>query len=111
MNGAAAARRAGYAPHTANRIASEILSKPDIRAEIDCLLAEITEQNKLNVKKVLEDLETTRIKAFEDGRLSAALRASELQGKYLNMFTDKIQKENEFNITVVTGIPERDLEC
>lgn len=40
LNGAEAARRAGYAAGSARQIASENLSKPDIRAAIDAKLAE-----------------------------------------------------------------------
>lgn len=40
LNGAEAARRAGYAPASARQIASENLSKPDIRAAVDAALAE-----------------------------------------------------------------------
>jgi len=34
MNGARAARAAGYSPHTARQIASEILTKPDVQGVI-----------------------------------------------------------------------------
>lgn len=40
LNGAEAARRAGYSDASARQIASENLSKPDIRAAIDARLAE-----------------------------------------------------------------------
>jgi phage terminase small subunit len=40
LNGAEAARRAGYAPSSARQIAAENLAKPDIRAEIDRRFAE-----------------------------------------------------------------------
>lgn len=39
LNGAEAARRAGYPERSARQIASENLSKPDIRAAIDAALA------------------------------------------------------------------------
>lgn len=40
LNGADAARRAGYSKKTARQIASENLSKPDIRAAVDAILTE-----------------------------------------------------------------------
>lgn len=45
----------------------------------------------ITVKKVLSDLEITRVKALGDGRYTAAVRCMELQGKYLGMFSNRIE--------------------
>lgn len=65
LNGAEAARRAGYSPETARSIASENLTKPNIRAEIerimkekamsrDEVIARWTEQARGNIASFLE---------------------------------------------------------
>lgn len=56
LNGAAAARRAGYSERTANRMASENLSKPDVAAAIAAAQAERAERTKIDADWVLTRL-------------------------------------------------------
>jgi hypothetical protein len=46
-------------------------------------------------QKVLHDLEMARRDAMRDGKLHASLRAIELQGKYLHMFSPRFKNMNE----------------
>ncbi len=93
MNGTEAARRAGYKgnDNTLATVAAENLRKPAIRQEIDRRMALLMSNAKITVEKVLRDLEVTRVKALLDCNYSAAVRCLELQGKYLKMFSDRIE--------------------
>ena len=56
LNGTQAAIRAGYSEKTANRIASENLSKPDIQNYIKELQEGIRKRNKISQDEILLDL-------------------------------------------------------
>lgn len=92
-NGTEAARRAGYkgTDKVLGQVALENLKKPVILEEIERLRQEIGEDVQVSIEKVLNDLEELRVKAMDDGKYQAAVRASELQGKWLKMFTDRIE--------------------
>jgi phage terminase small subunit len=79
------AERAGYEsePHQA---AWRLRRRPRIIEKI----AEYQAAALASVGKVFSDLENQRLLALEKGDLQAANRASELQGKHLAMFTDRV---------------------
>ena len=54
----------------------------------------------ITVQKVLDDLEAQRHEAKKDRNHASAIRCSELQGKYLKMFTDRIEQ---------VGVPLEDM--
>lgn len=56
LNASAAARRAGYSERTANRMASENLSKPDISAAIAAAVAERSKRTQVDADWVLKRL-------------------------------------------------------
>jgi len=56
LNGAQAAIRAGYSPDTAKEIASENLTKPNIKNEIDKALAERSKRTGVNQDRVIQEL-------------------------------------------------------
>ncbi len=56
LNGTQAAIRAGYSPKTAKAIASENLTKPDVRAYIDRKMAERSKRTGVNADRVIEEL-------------------------------------------------------
>lgn len=56
LNGTQAAIRAGYSPKTANRIASENLSKPDIQNVIDKLINDREKRTNITQEFVLNEL-------------------------------------------------------
>lgn len=76
FNGAAAARRVGYSEHTANRIASDLLSKVDIQARImELQLAGAQEYNatKQRLIKILMDIAGATIEDITDPETGAIL--------------------------------------
>jgi phage terminase small subunit len=102
LNGSAAARRAGYSERTANRMASENLSKPDLAAAIFARRAALAEQTGRSVAAVMADIGRVRDDAMQvitDPDTGAqvmlshkdALKALELEGKHLGAFTEKLQ--------------------
>lgn len=94
MNGTEAARRAGYkgCDNQLAVAAYQNLRKPHIKREIDARIGKAAEGADVTVEKVLNDLESERTYAMRNGNVAAAIRASELQGKYLKMFTDRIEQ-------------------
>jgi phage terminase small subunit len=101
LNATQACIRAGYSEKTANRIASENLSKLVIQEEISRLKLEREKRVKLTADKVLNDIE--RVRQLSEGKeqYNISLKASELQGKHLAMFTDKHQVDGEVQMPVI----------
>lgn len=93
MNGTEAARRAGYRGNdrTLAAMAIDNLGKPMIRAEIDRRISEATAAAGVTIEKILWELQVTYENASEAKNFSAAVRCLELLGKYLKMFSDRIE--------------------
>lgn len=145
LNGTQAAIRAGYSPDTAAEIASENLTKPNIRTCIDKAIAERSKRTGVNQDRVIRELaklafikaddlidtNTATVKAdaneddlaaiasvkvkimpgeYGDGeeheiKLCDKLKALELLGKHLGMFTDKLQISGSGVVQIVDDIP------
>ena len=93
MNATEAARRAGYGGDdaTLRSIASENLTKPNIAQAVDAELNKATAGASVTVESVLRKLQRIGHKAERAGQFAAASRTAELEGRYLKMFTDKIE--------------------
>lgn len=117
LNGAQAAIRAGYSKNSAKEIAAENLTKPHIAAEIKKRQAKLQEKIGVDqewVLKRLKHISDFNVKAIEvpfgsgnsaiiNKRMrdaAAANKSTELLGKQLGMFTEKIE---------VTGKDGKDL--
>ena len=101
LNSAQACIRAGYSKKTARTIGSKLLTKVDIQKEIDRLKAIREKKVELTAEKVLKDIERVRGKAEDTNQFNVSLKASELQGKHLAMFTEKHQVDGEIRMPVV----------
>ena len=101
LNATQACIRAGYSERTANRQGAENLSKPVIKEEIDRLKAIREKKVELTAEKVLKDIERVREKAEGSEQYTVSLKASELQGKHLAMFTDKHKVDGEIKMPVI----------
>lgn len=122
LNGTQAAIRAGYSETSARQIASENLSKPNIRQRVKELAAERNEAVGLSAQFVIEGIvrnirrceQAERVKhpngepvmcETEDGEVAAvyryestsALKGYELLGKHLKIFTDKVEHSGGIN--------------
>jgi phage terminase small subunit len=83
-NGAEAARRAGYSEHTAKEIASENLTKPNVKAAIDRKRTEIMADSEDKVQWLVERLTA---EATDGGNNdSTRVRALEVLGKVYGAF-------------------------
>lgn len=96
MNATEAARRAGYKGNdkTLQSVGKENLAKPLIRAQIDKRLEAALSGADVTVEAVLRRLSVIGDKAMEEGQYSAASKCAELHGKYLKMFTERIEHVN-----------------
>ena len=93
MNGTEAARRAGYkgSDTTLASVARENLRKPQIMEEIEVRLSQATAGARVTVEWVLKEIKATYVRATAERKYSVAVRCLELQGKYLKMFSERIE--------------------
>ena len=108
LNASQACIRAGYSEKTAKEIGSQNLTKLNIQEEITRLMKDREERMQLTADKVLEDIERVRGLAEGSEQYSISLKASELQGKHLAMFTDKQQIDGEVMMPIVNVRLKRD---
>ena len=107
LNATQAAIRAGYSTKTAEVIANQLLNKTLVRAAINKAQMQRADKTELNAEWVLNRLQLiadTCMKEDERGRIDSAgaNKATELIGKHLAMFTDKVQ--TEISGTLQTGL-------
>ena len=92
LNATQAAIRAGYSKKTANVIGPENLAKPCIAEAVKKAMDKRAEKIGLSAETVLRDIKTIKEGCMLPGDAynpNAALKACELEGKHLKMFTDK----------------------
>jgi len=95
LNATKAYIRAGYSEKTANKCGPRLLVNAGIKKEIDRLKAIREKKIGLTAEKVLNDIERVRQKAEGSDQFNISLKASELQGKHLAMFTERVAHEGE----------------
>lgn len=91
LNGAGAARRAGYSARSAKNQAWKLLRIPEVRNAVDQINSRRLDKLQLRQEEVLEELKTV---AFSEGsdasganvKMASKLRALELLGKHLGLF-------------------------
>jgi len=88
-NGKASALAAKYSEKSAHSCAWRLLQRPHIRGRIEEIQKDAMNRNYMTTDKVLADLEHARREALRTGKLAEAIRASEFQGKFLSMFSDR----------------------
>lgn len=122
LNATQAAIRAGYSERTANRIASENLSKPDIKSYIDTAIARLQAENVADAQEVMRYLTSVMRGESQSSVLSLCgngaqeviekrpdekerLKAAELLGKRYGLYMDKvdIDTDMELNISIDYG--------
>lgn len=97
-NATRAAIAAGYNKKSARKMGCENVTKPDIQAAIEKARNLSARRINKTSDMVMADIEETRLQALEAGQYSAATRCSELQGKHLAMFTDKVQHSGSISV-------------
>ena len=91
LNGAAAARRAGYSEKSAAHTASGLLAQPEIRQAVDAAKAARSERTGIRQEQVLRELGRIALSEASDAsgaevKLGSKLRALELLGRHLGLF-------------------------
>lgn len=121
LNGTAAAIRAGYKEHTARITASKLLTKANIQAEIQRLMSKRAKKVEISAEDVLESILSIRdtctkgipviskVTGEQIGEsmtdIGGALKANELLGKHLKLFTDKVEVESKGELNINFNIP------
>ena len=104
-NGAEAARRAGYSEHTAKEIASENLTKPNVKAAIDQKRNELMSDTEDKVQWLVERL--TAEATADANNDSTRVRALEILGKIHGAFAPT---QSEVTTYSGTFLADLDLE-
>lgn len=91
LNATQAAIRAGYSEKTAGQMGDENLKKPQIADAIKEAMQQRAEKVSLTAENVLQSILDIRAIAVQGEKLNEALRANELLGKHLKLFTDKTE--------------------
>lgn len=116
LNATQAAMRAGYSKKTSHVIGHENLQKPEIACEVERLQSSRSETAWLTREKVLSDLEAIKADAMQrifdkDGNQvmvnhAAAIKASELHGKHIGLFAEKLNVEGNMAISFINEFDE-----
>lgn len=98
LNATQAAIRAGYSPKNAGKIGPELLGKTRIKSEIEKRLKRREQQALITAEEVINGI---RDIAFDNrAKYNDKLKAFELLGKHLKLFTDKIEEKSDTTLTV-----------
>lgn len=100
LNATQAAIRAGYSEKTAKEIGCQNLTKVNVQEYLSKQLSERIEKIDLTVENVLNDIMETRKEAAQSEKLSERLKANEMLGKYLKMFTESVDHSGDLNINI-----------
>ena len=95
LNATQAAIRSGYSEKTARQAGYDLMTKPYILEAIQKQMNKISDVALITAKEVVENIKRIGSSAEEDKQHSAALKAQELLGKHIVMFTDKIEHSGE----------------
>lgn len=98
QNATRAAIAAGYSPKTATVMGYENLSKPYLKNIIEHALEERCKNNGITADFVLNGIKAIALKA--EIKESDTLKAFELLGKHLKLFTEKIEEKSDTTLTI-----------
>lgn len=95
LNATQAAIKSGYSQKTAYCIGEENLRKPYIKQAIDERLKDKANKNNITADFVLNEIRAIAVDT--KNKTNDRLKALELLGKYLKLFTDKVETKIETN--------------
>jgi len=97
LNASAAARRAGYSARTSDRTGYDLLRNPEIQAAVQTALQERAQTTQVTAEMVIDGL---RGIAEGEGPDAPRVRAYELLGKHIGMFTERQEITMKSDIVV-----------
>ena len=98
LNATAAAKRAGYSQKTADRIGPQLLGKTCVAAAIQEALTNREKRTAITQDYVLRRLREEADLEGEGSQHSSRIKALELLGKHLGMFTDKFSLQGSMEV-------------
>ena len=103
-NATKAAIRAGYSEKTAYCAGCALLKKPEVMQAIEDLQKAAQARAGITVDTIVNRL--NKIATDETAKASDRIRADELLGKYLGMFTEKVEMKGQIDtaVTKLDGI-------
>jgi phage terminase small subunit len=104
LNATQAAIRAGYSEATAKEMGYENLTKPHIKEAIDKVLNKRSEKLEISAEYVLRGLKDIADNNKE--KTQNRIKAFELMGKHIKMFTDKVEQQVIMDNTVTVVFDE-----
>lgn len=117
FNGVKAIESAGYTVKNKSAYAHKLLSNDHVKDYLAKKAERASEESDLTIQRVLGDLELAKTIAlgkkdpdtgeYRNADLNPFLKATEMQGKYLKMFTDKIEVEIDSHAELVQLIKAR----
>ena len=108
LNATQAAIRAGYSEKRASEIGYQLLRKTTVQAAIQEAMADREERTGVTQDRVVAELELVAFAEahdYADANLKYAnkLKALELLGRHLGMFTDKVEQTGETTLRLELG--------
>ena len=97
-NATQAAIRAGYSAKTARSIACEMLARPDVQQFVRERQEEAAAKASITAESIAENLK--EIAANPLAKDADRIRAYELLGKYVGMFTERVEMKGQLDTTV-----------
>lgn len=95
-NATRAAKAAGYSESTAYSQGQRLLKNVEVAAAIKAALGTVADTCKMDAAMWLQDVMNIKTMATQDGNMKDALKALDMIGKYLGIYTEK-------NETTLTG--------
>lgn len=113
LNATQAAIRAGYSKRTAEKIGSENLQKPEIKDAIREAMDRREKRSNITQDFVLAELYKIATQGADDGpesslKYSNKLKALELLGRHMAMFTDKSEVNASVAVTMESYLEDLD---
>lgn len=100
LNATEACIRAGYSKKTSLNMGPLLLRNPLIKKLIEDKICDADNKTGLVVENVLRDIDIVKEKAMNSEKWAQALKALELQGRYLKMYTDKSETNSSVQVRV-----------
>lgn len=102
LNATQAAKNAGYSEDTAKQLGSRLLTNVDVRKAVNQRMEAMGEAAGIQQTHVLESLLEIQQRCLDDEKFepASALRATELLGKHLAMFTEKTEHTTPLPVVI-----------